>query len=563
MAAALNGDVDNHVELRAAEALATPAEITTDAKVIPMLVSRRMAEGADPGEAFRRTVATFEGSVAIAANAAADPGAVLLALRGSGQALYIGLADDAYVVASEPYGVVEETPRYLRMDGEATGGQVVVLRRDGAGTLAGLERRSYDGAALPVADDEITVAEITTRDIDRAGFPHFLLKEVSEAPESFRKTLRGKVTDDGGQLTVSLGEETLPALGPQGPGRRRLPPGAGHRSGDGGGGRPDPGLDAGVGATARPPALAVAALPASELSGFGLDDDMSDTLVIAISQSGTTTDTNRTVDLVRARGAAVLAIVNRRNSDLVEKADGVLYTSDGRDVEMSVASTKAFYAQVAAGFLLSLAIAKEIRAGAQSGAGEAGRLEHDLLAGLRDLPAALEEVLTARPEIAAAAWALRPLPPPLGGGRQRPQPARRLGAADQAVGAGLQVDRLRRHRGQEAHRPVVGAADPGVRRRAGAGRRRRRRQGAGHLPGPQGGAGGHRHPGHRRSRRRWPPSRCRRCIPSWPSCCRPWPATCSATKRRWPSTPRPAACGRSGPRWRTSSATATARPSTC
>src|SRR5206468_10536319 len=126
--------------LREAEDLSTPPDITTDAKVIPMLVSRRMADSTDPAEAFRRTVATFEGSVAIAANAAADPGALLLALRGSGQALYIGLADDAFVVASEPYGVVEETPRYLRMDGEATGGQIVVLRRDGAGTLAGLER---------------------------------------------------------------------------------------------------------------------------------------------------------------------------------------------------------------------------------------------------------------------------------------------------------------------------------------------------------------------------------------------------------------------------------------
>src|SRR5581483_2301683 len=144
-------------------------------------------------------------SVAIAANAAADPGALLLALRGSGQALYIGLADGAYVVASEPYGVVEETPRYLRMDGEATGGQVVVLRRSGAGTLAGLERRAYDGTPLPVAE-----GEITTRDVDRAGFPHSLLKEISEAPESFRKTLRGKVVEADGRLTVSLGEETLP-----------------------------------------------------------------------------------------------------------------------------------------------------------------------------------------------------------------------------------------------------------------------------------------------------------------------------------------------------------------
>ena len=88
---------------------------------------------------------------------------------------------------------------------------------------------------------------------------------------------------------------------------------------------------------------------------------MSDTLVVTISQSGTTADTNRTVDLVRARGAAVIGIVNRRQSDLVDKSDGVLYTSDGRDLEMSVASTKAFYAQIAAGFLLAFAIATGAR----------------------------------------------------------------------------------------------------------------------------------------------------------------------------------------------------------
>src|SRR5205085_9591816 len=105
--------------------------------------------------------------------------------------------------------------------------------------------------------------------------------------------------------------------------------------------------------------IAVKAQSAAELSGFGLRDDMSDTLVVAISQSATTTDTNRTVDLVRGRGAAVIGIVNRRNSDLVEKVDGVLYTSDGRDVEMAVPSTKAFYAQVAAGVLLAVAVAEE------------------------------------------------------------------------------------------------------------------------------------------------------------------------------------------------------------
>ena len=109
------------------------------------------------------------------------------------------------------------------------------------------------------------------------------------------------------------------------------------------------------------PNLQVAALKASEFSGFKIKDGdshvtMSDALVVAISQSGTTTDTNRTVDMVRERGASTLAIVNRRDSDITFKVDGVMYTSTGRDIEMSVASTKAFYSQIVAGALLGLHI---------------------------------------------------------------------------------------------------------------------------------------------------------------------------------------------------------------
>ena len=107
--AALNGDVDNFADLKAADGLRLAAEITTDAKVIPTLVSHRLAEGADLTDAFRDTVASFEGSVAIGASAATHPDHLLLALRGSGQALYVGLADGCYVVASEPYGLVELT----------------------------------------------------------------------------------------------------------------------------------------------------------------------------------------------------------------------------------------------------------------------------------------------------------------------------------------------------------------------------------------------------------------------------------------------------------------------
>ena len=142
------------------------------------------------------------------------------------------------------------------------------------------------------------------------------------------------------------------------------------------------------------------AVVATEFSGFQLRDDLSDTLVVAISQSGTTTDTNRTSDLARARGAAVVAIVNRRNSDLVDKSDGVLYTSDGRDVEMAVPSTKAFYAQIAAGYLLAIAIADEL--GASRGTPDAGAV-HEILDALRALPDAMTKVLALQSTIAGIA----------------------------------------------------------------------------------------------------------------------------------------------------------------
>ena len=133
----LNGDVDNHADLRAEHGLRFARPITTDAKVIPALVARHSkAVGGDLFEAFRRTVSSFEGSVAIGVAAADEPGHLYLALNGSGQGVYIGLADDCFLVASEPYGVVEETDRYVRLDGEH-GGQIVRLDADAAGTDRG------------------------------------------------------------------------------------------------------------------------------------------------------------------------------------------------------------------------------------------------------------------------------------------------------------------------------------------------------------------------------------------------------------------------------------------
>ena len=398
---ALNGDVDNHADLRLSESLSTPDELTTDAKVIPTLISRKLSEGLRVDDAFRETVGSFQGSVAIAASAASSPDSLHLALYGSGQSLYVGFAEDAYVVASEPYGLVEETDRYLRMDGETTRGQVVVLDRDGAGTIDGLRRSRYDGAPLPVVEEEIVTAEITTRDVDRAGFQHFLLKELTEAPASFRKTLRGRiVAGRDGRLSARVGVETIPAALTAALSDCRIE----RIIVIGQGTAAVAGQAVAAALSSCVPEISVTAQPATELSGFGLRDDMSDTLVVAISQSGTTTDTNRTVDLARGRGAHVIAVVNRRNSDLSAKAHGVLYTSDGRDVEMSVASTKAFYSQVAAGWILATAIAQA----AGTCSGEIGDRLQSVLVALRDLPAAMEQVLRGRDEIGRLASSVAP-----------------------------------------------------------------------------------------------------------------------------------------------------------
>lgn len=392
--AVLNGDIDNYQNLMTAENLRIPGAITTDAKVIPVLTARRMMAGRSLQEAFSDAVAGLEGSMAIVANGASEPGMLAMAVRGSGQTLYVGLSEDVYVVASEPYGVIEEASSFLRIDGDATSGRLVFLDGAAAGTLEGVDRRGYNNRPMALSEADLQTAEITTRDIDRRGFPHFLLKEITEAPASFRKTLRGRIIKSADRLTVALDAAALPdGL------VRRLASGSVKRViviGQGTAAVAGQAVAAAIAGSLAPLGVVVTALTSAELSGFALEDDMSDALVVAISQSGTTTDTNRTVDMASSRGATVIGIVNRRNTDLGEKSHGVVYTSDGRDVEMSVASTKAFYSQVAAGFLLSVALAE--------GAGCSDpKVSSELLRGLGELPAAMEEVLQQRAAIASIA----------------------------------------------------------------------------------------------------------------------------------------------------------------
>ena len=401
---ALNGDVDNYRalvdSLVTASGQAISPEVTTDAKIIPV-VFRLDAQPAGKGrgaasiaDRFLGTLRRLDGSMAIALQHPEDPDRLYLGQKGSGQALFVGEVADGLIVASENYGLAPRTRASIALSQVDRGGVLATLST--AGSDAAVSGRTVeDGAEAALKPDGI---EIFARDIFRGRYDHFFEKEVHEAPASVRKTLVGRYVRKGREVSFELGE-TGPWAGlrrrlvdpTRPPIRRVLVTGQGTAA------------IAGMGvAHLLRQALAgqhihVEAAKASELSSGNLGAaDLNDTLVIAISQSGTTTDTNRTVDLARKAGAWIHAIVNRRNSSLVKKSDSHIFTSDGRDIEMAVASTKAFYSQVAAGKMTTLCIADAL--------GTLSRTAiHDEMVALEGLPGCIQEVLNDEDAIAELA----------------------------------------------------------------------------------------------------------------------------------------------------------------
>lgn len=368
----LNGDIDNYMSLKRDYERETGNSIagliTTDTKIIPLQIEKYLNTGKTVEESVRLAVNDFDGSHAIAMHTDLAPGKLFLAQKGSGQAMFVGLAEDHYVPASETYGFVEETSRYVKMAGDrvvegisgSTQGQLFVLDQDSSGGIEGIRAMYYDGTPVDLSEKDVKKTEITSRDIDRQNYPHYFFKEISESPGSVEQTIQGRlaiVEKDGKKYPqVLLDDSAIP------PRLEQALRGGSIRNvffiGQG---------TAGVAASVCAELLSyylkgedirVASFKASEFSGFMVDDTLEDTLVVAITQSGTTTDTNRAVDMAREQGAYTLAIVNRRDSDITFKVDGVLYTSTGRDIEMSVASTKAYYSQIAAGSILGLKLAQ-------------------------------------------------------------------------------------------------------------------------------------------------------------------------------------------------------------
>ena len=221
--AALNGDIDNYQELKAAfeqDGIQIPADISTDTKIIPLQIHKFLKSGMKIEDAFRQAVNTFKGSHAIFMTTDLAPGKLFLAQKGSGQTIFVGLCEEHYMPVSEVYGFVEDTHRFLKMDGEKvvegpagrTQGQIFILDQDSGGSVSEIKAMYYNGVPITLGESDVKTTQITSRDIDRQNFPHYFLKEISEAPASVEKTLvnRWRVHPDTSLPAVVLSENVIP-----------------------------------------------------------------------------------------------------------------------------------------------------------------------------------------------------------------------------------------------------------------------------------------------------------------------------------------------------------------
>jgi glucosamine--fructose-6-phosphate aminotransferase (isomerizing) len=334
--------------------------------------------------------------MAIAAMGPLMKNAVFLAQKGSGQTLYVSRLPDGWMFASEGYGLASVARSTFTLADDK--GEGICMRLDAESEVPFV---SNVGAGHGTAAIQTTDIRIFSRDIFRGDHGYFLQKEIHDGPSSVAKTLRGRYRWVDEEVSFGgLQTDIWQAL------RGRLAKGLSqiYVIGQGTAGVAAVGIaaliEAAVCARSRS-AVRVVAIRSSELSADIGRFDLQDALLIAVSQSGTTTDTNRAVDLAREKGVFVHSIVNRRGSDLVRKSHSTLFTSDGRDVEMSVASTKAYYSQIAAGKLTALFIADTLRTLSQPEI----RLE---MLDLEALPDKISEVLDREDEIAACATEVAP-----------------------------------------------------------------------------------------------------------------------------------------------------------
>ena len=320
-----NGIIENFAELKN-DLLGRGARFDseTDTEVMAHLLAERVEAGEPLREALSAVLGRLEGTFAVAAVSAREPGVVVAARHQS--PLVVGLGEGENFLASAVQALLGETREFLVIENgevvEVTDSSVRIFTRDGEP----VEREPFE-------------VDWDAEDVELGVYEDFMMKEIHEQPEALRATLSGRLDADG---RVDLSEMGLDLAGVD----RVVFVACGTA------------LHSGLLGKGLIERLARVPVEVTVASEYRYADPIGDerTLVVAISQSGETTDTLAAVGTAKAFGAKILAVTNTRGSLITREADAVLLTQAGP--EICVASTKAFAAQVAVLDLLALELAR-------------------------------------------------------------------------------------------------------------------------------------------------------------------------------------------------------------
>jgi glucosamine--fructose-6-phosphate aminotransferase (isomerizing) len=358
-----NGIIENHLELRQElEADGFEMSSDTDTEIVAHLIHREAIQGHDLLAAVRRALGRVQGSYAIAALSSDQVDRIIVAKNAS--PLVLGVSGHATYCASDIPALLPYTDEMVFLEDD----EIAVLES------TGFSLSTVDGAPVERSTHRISWSPVMA---EKAGYKHFMLKEIFEQPRALEDTIRGRLDREGADvntLEIGLTEENAKAI-------ERvvlLACGTSHHA-----------TIAGrywIEELTGVPAIAELA---SEFRGRGAVIGEGD-LVIAVSQSGETIDTLMAAREAKQRGAKVLAIANVIGSAIPRMADASFYTHAGP--EIGVASTKCFMAQLANLLMFSIWLGRR-----RSTIDDARATE--IVEGLARVPHLIEERLQAQYEV--------------------------------------------------------------------------------------------------------------------------------------------------------------------
>lgn len=327
-----NGIIENYSVLRQGlQQHGYTFKSQTDTEVLVQLIEyTKRTDNVDLKTAVQLALNQVVGAYAIAVLDRSNPNIIVAARKGS--PLVVGIGDGEYFLASDATPIVEYTDKVVYINDEE-----VVLLESGKEleiTTIGNVRKT----------PEIKKLELTISQLEKGGYPHFMLKEIFEQPHTLSDSMKGRVNVDQNNIAISgfidNKERFINA-------KRIIITACG--------------TSYHAGLIAKYAIEEFAHIPveveyASEFRYRKPVIDSSD-IVIAISQSGETADTLAAIQLAKSKGAFIFSICNVIGASIPRLSDSGCYTHVGP--EISVASTKAFTAQVTALTMLALCISKE------------------------------------------------------------------------------------------------------------------------------------------------------------------------------------------------------------